>query len=265
MCREVFHYPIPGRYEYEWISIKGQGAMSSSKGIVLVAEGLVGDHAAGRPAPHDARPRPRPRALALDLGEGFPRFMDEFNAEYDDSAVPFLHLVTVAQTAGRNTATAVDMLSRGGYESAVQDRNRLERDLRHARNWAEEWAPESLRLRILEPEGAREAAAGLDDEQREYLHSVAGRLDGEMDGNEVQDILYGTAVEMGVKPKKAFAALYTVLLGKKSGPKAGPFVAGLPEEIPRERFLPVMLDTAVGWDPRYFHDYAGGRSTAESE
>jgi len=57
-----------------------------------------------------------------------------------------------------------------------------------------------------------------------------------MDGDTVQDLLYDTAVEMGVKPKKAFTALYTVLLGKKSGPKAGPFVAGLPEEIRRERF-----------------------------
>ena len=25
MAREVFDYPVPGRYEYEWISIKGRG------------------------------------------------------------------------------------------------------------------------------------------------------------------------------------------------------------------------------------------------
>ena len=36
MVREVFRYPVPGRYEYEWISVKGKGPMSSSKGIVLL-------------------------------------------------------------------------------------------------------------------------------------------------------------------------------------------------------------------------------------
>src|SRR3712207_8074023 len=30
MAEEIFHYPVPGRYEYEWIGIKGKGDMSSS-------------------------------------------------------------------------------------------------------------------------------------------------------------------------------------------------------------------------------------------
>ncbi|MEC4630527.1 lysine--tRNA ligase, partial [Bacillus safensis] len=41
MAREVFDYPVPGRYEYEWIQIKGRGAMSSSKGIVLLPAELL--------------------------------------------------------------------------------------------------------------------------------------------------------------------------------------------------------------------------------
>ena len=57
-----------------------------------------------------------------------------------------------------------------------------------------------------------------------------------MDGDEVQDLLYSTAVGRGLKPKRAFAAVYKVLLGKTSGPKAGPFVAGLPPEEVRRRF-----------------------------
>ncbi len=89
---------------------------------------------------------------------------------------------------------------------------------------------------MLGEEEAREAAAGLDDEQRAYLRAVAERLGEGMDGDAVQDLLYSTAVEMGVKPKRAFAAVYTVLLGQKSGPKAGPFVAGLPVGTVRERF-----------------------------
>ena len=49
-------------------------------------------------------------------------------------------------------------------------------------------------------------------------------------------MLYSTAIERGLKPKKAFAAVYRVLLGKTSGPKAGPFIAGLGPDQVSERF-----------------------------
>jgi lysyl-tRNA synthetase class 1 len=162
--------------------------------------------------------------------------MDEYRASVEEYPVPFTHLVTVAQTVGTDVDAAAQMLSRGGYEEATEDRQKLARDLSYARNWAEGWAPESLRLRILDDEEAKEAAAGLDAEQREYLAAVAGELKQALDGDAVQDLLYSTAVERGLKPKKAFAAVYTVLLGRKSGPKAGPFIAGLPVEVVRERF-----------------------------
>jgi len=235
MSREVFHYPVPGRYEYEWISIKGQGAMSSSKGIVLLPKDLL------RIMPPGALRRMMlgrdpARAIELDLGEGFPRFVDEHNAETGGTEAPFNHLVLVAQTVGGDVEAAAGMLRRGGYEAAAEDRARLSRDLSYASNWAEEQAPESLRVRVLDPEESAEAAAGLEDEQRTYLAAVAEKLVPDMDGEAVQDLLYSTAIERGLKPKKAFAAVYTVLLGKKSGPKAGPFLAGMPQEIVRQRF-----------------------------
>jgi lysyl-tRNA synthetase class 1 len=176
------------------------------------------------------------RRSDLELEGGFPRLMDEYRAEAERRPVPFTHLVTVAQTVGDDAAAAVEMLRRGGYEEAAEDREKVARDLLHARNWAEEWAPESMRLRLLSEGEAREAAEGLDAEQREYLAAIAGSLGPEMGGEEVQDLLYSAAVERGLKPKKAFAAVYTVLLGKNSGPKAGPFVAGLPIEVVRGRF-----------------------------
>jgi lysyl-tRNA synthetase, class I len=235
MVEEVFHYPVPGRYEYEWIGIKGKGDMSSSRGIVLLPKDLL------LIMPPDALRRmvlgrDPARRSDLELGEGFPRFMDEYRASVEENPVPFTHLVTVAQTVGTDVDAAAQMLSRGGYEEAARDRQKLARDLSYARNWAEGWAPESLRLRILDEEEAKEAAAGLDAEQRGYLAAVAGELKQALDGDAVQDLLYSTAVERGLKPKKAFAAVYTVLLGRKSGPKAGPFIAGLPVEVVRERF-----------------------------
>jgi len=234
MVREVFDYPVPGRYEYEWNYLKGQGAMSSSKGIVVLPQDLL------RIMPPKALRRmflgrDPGRALEIDLGGGFPRFMDEYRAETGESFVPFNHLVTVAQTVGDDVDAAAEMLRRGGYAEAADNREKLRRDLSHARNWAGEWAPESMRLGLLDPEESQEEAAGLDDEQRSYLREVSEKLAPEMDGEAVQNLLYSTAIERGLKPKRAFAAVYKVLLGKTSGPKAGPFIAGLPDERVRER------------------------------
>ena len=235
MAREVFRYPVPGRYEYEWIGIKGRGDMSSSKGIVLLPKDLL------RIMPPDALRRMvlgrnPARRSDLELESGFPRFMDEYRASVENNPVPFNHLLTVAQTVGEDVNAAAEMLRRGGYEEAARNEEKLARDLARARAWATAWAPESMRLRVLSREEARAAAEDLDPEQRAYLAAVADRLSPELDGEAVQDLLYSTAVERGLKPKRAFAAVYTVLLGKNSGPRAGPFVAGLPIEMVRERF-----------------------------
>jgi lysyl-tRNA synthetase, class I len=235
MAREVFRYPVPGRYEYEWIGLKGRGAMSSSRGIVLLPRDLL------EIMPADAvrllvLGRDPTRALDLDLEGGFPRFMDEYRASVERDPVPFTHLVTVAQTVGDDGDAAAEMLRRGGYEEATRDPEKLARDLTYARNWARRWAPESLRLRLLEPEEAKRAASGLEEDQRGYLAAVAERLEAGLSGDEAQNLLYSTAVERGLKPKSAFAAVYTVLLGQSSGPRAGPFIAGLPVSLVRERF-----------------------------
>jgi len=235
MSRKVFHSQVPGRYEYEWIGLKGRGDMSSSRGIVLLPKDLL------EIMPPDAvrriiLGRDPARRFDIDLEGGFPRFMDEYRAEAGEPYVPFTHLVTVAQTVGNDVEAAAQMLRRGGYGEATLDADRLARDLRYARNWAQDWAPESMRLGLLDPAASSEVAAELDDEQREYLREVLVRLRAEMDGEAVQEVLYSTAIGRNLKPKRAFAAVYKVLLGKSSGPKAGPFIAGLTLDQIRKRF-----------------------------
>ena len=233
MSREVFHYPVPGRYEYEWIGLKGRGDMSSSRGIVLLPKDLLKIMPPGA-VRRIILGRDPARRFDIDLEGGFPRFMDEYRAETGEPYVPFTHLVTVAQTVGEDTEVAAQMLRRGGYEEAVTDG--LADDLYYARNWAAEWAPESMRLGLLDPAESEQAATSLDDEQREYLREVSARLRAEMDGEAIQEVLYSTAIERGLKPKRAFAAVYRVLLGKSSGPKAGPFIAGLTLDQVSQRF-----------------------------
>lgn len=234
MAREVFEYPVPGRYQYEWLQIRGVGAMSSSGGVVLLPGDLL------RIMPPEALRqmvlgRDPASAQDIDLGEGFPQFMDHYLASVEGEPVPFSHLVTLSQTVGEDASSAAEMLGRGGYSEAAADTDSLGKKLRYAHNWARDWAPDSYRVEISEE--LPEAASELDDDQLRYLGAVAGRLNPSLGGDGMQDMLYATAKEMGIKPKRAFSAIYVALLGKKSGPRAGPFLTSVPVETVRERFL----------------------------
>ena len=113
MAREVFRCSAPGRYEYEWIQIRGRGAMSSSKGIVLLPRDMLEIMPPGA-LRRMVLGRDPARALDLDLAEGFLRFMDEYRNEMEAQPVPFAHLVTVAQTVAGDVERAAGMLRRGG-------------------------------------------------------------------------------------------------------------------------------------------------------
>jgi len=228
--------------------LRGPRPFSSSRGIVV----LPGDLLEIMPPGAIRRMtlgRDPGRALDLDLGAGFPRFMDEWRAENGASPVPFAHLVTVAQTVAGDWERAAEMLRRGGYAEAAEDMEGLRREVAYARNWARsEWAPEQYRIGVREE--VPEEAADLDGDQRRYLAAVASRIEDGLDGDAMQDVLYSTAGEAGLKPKAAFGAVYAALLGRKSGPKAGPFVAGLDANFVRERFREVAAGVPGGGDRR---------------
>ena len=253
MAREVFHYPVPGRYEYEWISIKGQGAMSSSRGIVLLPKDLL------KIMPPDALRRMMlgrdpARALDLDLEGGFPQFMDEYRARAREGLVPFAHLVTIAQAVEGNVDEASRILEEGGYRKDTSDREILTRNLKYAQNWAKEWAPESYRIRLLSLSEAREAARNLDATQLDYLDRASYNLNllvgsgRPQEGEVIQDVLYSTALQCQLSPRKAFAAIYTVLIGRNSGPKAGPYIAQIGPFIAMRHFLRTYRNNVFGQD-----------------
>ena len=245
MASEVFRYHAPGRYEYEWIGLKGYGDMSSSRGIVLLPKDLL------KIMPPNAvrriiLGRDPAKRFDLDLGSGFPRFMDEYRERARRGLVPFAHLATISQIVGDNVEAAIEILLQGGYREDVRDREALARWLTYAQNWSETWAPDSFRFKILDLTEAAEAARSLDADQLRYLDEVAGLLDVSLDGDTAQNALYDKALELGMKPRKAFAAIYTVLLGRKNGPKAGPFIVQIGVWIAQQRFLSQFRDATRG-------------------
>ena len=181
------------------------------------------------------------RRSDLELGELSPLHGRRYRAEAGEPFVPFTHLVTVAQTVGERGRRRRDA-GAGRYEEAARDKEKLAPGASPTPAPGPKWAPESMRLQLLSVEETKATAKGLDEDQREYPRRRRGELSLEMSGDEVQRPRGGRA---GAQAEEAFAAVYTVLLGKKSGPKAGPSSPGCRSKMVREEVPVVMKDTNI--------------------
>ena len=248
IIREIFDGEPPFPIPYEWIRLKGQGDMSSSRGNVLSIHRML------EVVPPEVlrylviRERPQ-RTINFSPGMPLLRLVDEVDdatAEGRDEralalsvaggfrpvGVPFKHLIVVAQVAGFEASRVVEILERTGYPDvdlqAVADR------AGYARRWLESFAPEELRFEVAPalPDVARE----LDEEQRRFLGRLGGQLEDGMDGDAVHTLIYGLAGESEAKPAQLFQAVYLALLGKARGPRAGWFISLLGPAFCGERF-----------------------------
>jgi lysyl-tRNA synthetase class 1 len=249
IAREVFDYEPPLPVPYEWISLKGRGDMSSSKGNVLSIAQVL------ELAPPEAlrylvmRERPQ-STIAFDPGLPLLKLVDEVDDQTADGVdsralalsraagflpvgVPFKHLVVAAQVAGFEVKRTMEVLGRTGYLGL--DAEAVARRLMYARRWLDRHAPEDMKFEVKQELPAE--AAGLSRDQKDFLARLAGRLDDAMDGEAVHLLIYELAKEFaGVKPAELFQALYVALLGKPRGPRAGLFVAALGPGFCARRF-----------------------------
>ncbi len=240
ICREVFQAPPPFPVTYEWISFKGSGDMSKSKGNVLSVHRML------EVVPPEVlrylvvKTRPM-RSIAFDPGMPLLSLMDEFDDaasaggdsralqlsgrdQFTPVGVPFKHLVNVIQMADFDLDQAVIILRRNGYP--VPDPEALKERARYAIGWLSEFAPAEVKFsvrRTLPPE-----ARGLSPEQRRFLARLAEALRSSMTGEEIHALVYDTAKEVGLdRPTAAFEAIYLAFLGQPKGPRAGWFLAFL--------------------------------------
>ncbi len=249
IVREIFGAEPPYPIAYEWISLKGRGDMSSSKGNVL----SIGT--ALEIAPPEVlrylvmRERPQ-RAIVFDPGPALLQLVDEVDdaaasgrdaralelsraAGFEPVGVPFKHLVVAAQAARFDVDRTLEILRRTGYSglsrAAVADR------MGYARRWLESYAPDELRFEV-RPE-LPPAASALSAEQRRFLSRLAAALREGMEGEAIHQLVYELAQDLpGARPADLFAAIYVALLGKPRGPRAGSFIAVLGVDFCAARF-----------------------------
>jgi lysyl-tRNA synthetase class 1 len=249
ISREVFGYEPPLPIAYEWISLKGQGDMSSSKGNVLSIE-----EALDLVPPEVLRylvMRERPqRTIVFDPGLPLLKLVDEVDdktaggadsralalsraAGFAPSGVPFRHLVVAAQVARFDLEGTLAVHARTG--DAGLDREAVGARLGFARRWLDRHAPEDLRFEVT-PD-VPPAAAGLGEGQKAFLTRLSRDLTKGMTGEEVHLLVYELAKAFPEeKPAQLFQAIYVALLGKPRGPRAGTFIAALDPVFCAERF-----------------------------
>jgi lysyl-tRNA synthetase class 1 len=248
IAREVYGIEPPYPVPYEWLSLAGKGDMSSSKGNVLSI------HAMLEVVPPEVlrylilRTLPQ-RSIKLDPGLPLLQLIDEYDdveAKNRDSralelsaisgihpiGVPFRHMVTVVQAAQGHMPQWLEILRRNGYD--LDNPEGLRQRAAYAQRWLDTFAPEELRFQVqteLPP-----VSHDLTHEQQLALQRLGERLQPGMTGEQIHQLIYALKDELGVRPDLLFKAIYTVLLGKSQGPRAGWFLSTLDPHFVKQRF-----------------------------
>ena len=249
LAKEIFGidppYPIP----YEWINLKGVGAMSSSKGIVIPVREFL------EVLPPEIvryiiiRVKPKKHidfdpANLLELVDEFEEGIKRGDrsvqlslvgdVKYSD--VPFRHLVVVGQIAKWDVEETIEILERTGYRVDDDLKRDVERRLRYARNWIERFAPERLKFEI--PDSVSRDMFG--DDERKFLLEFSKKLVNDMSPEEIHNLVYRVSNEVGIKPAKGFKAIYKAILGKEYGPRVGYFIKMLGVDWVKRRLAGVV-------------------------
>ncbi|MGB4086275.1 lysine--tRNA ligase [Methanothrix sp.] len=250
ISEEIYNYPAPFPVVYEWIHLKGVGAMHSSTGIVVTIQEMLDV------VPPEVlryliiRNKPE-KHIEFDPGLPLLSLVDEYDQRKGDERaielsnvsksgpfeIPFRHMVTAVQIARGDEEQLFVALERSGYD-VVSRREEILARARNVQVWLEKYAPPYVKFQLQEKLPA--AINNLSAAERQGLGLLAQRID-EKTATEIHDLVYAVAKEMNLDSKKFFQAVYLAFLGDRQGPKVGWFLASLDRDFVRSR-----LEAAAG-------------------
>lgn len=249
---EIFGYLPPFPIVYEWIMLKGKGAMSSSSGVTISISDMLETVPAEVLRYLIIRSKPE-KHLEFDPGLPLLNLIDEYD-NLDESLdmrayqlsqaggkkgvqIPFRHMVTAVQIAEHSFDYLLTVLKRGDYD--VTDTETIRQRANNVEKWLEKFAPPLVKFKVQKTLPAE--ARNFNTQQRKALELLAQRLPELGDGQAIHDGIYGIAQELDIVPKKLFETIYQAILGTKSGPRLGYFLISLDRA-----FLVKRLQEAAG-------------------
>jgi lysyl-tRNA synthetase class 1 len=265
IASEIFERDAPHPVVYEWIQLKGKGAMSSSTGVVISAVNML------KMTPPEVfryfvlRNNPN-KHLDFDPGLGILNLVDEYDSTektyfeggsgeksdriekiegdlgrtYELSQpfslpaelpyqIPYRHLVSVVQIKD-DFEGILDILKRTEmFESLEEsDEKHLNQRIECVKYWLYSFAPDRVKFSIAKETPKIE----LEKEHKDYLKQLSTRL-GEEEWNPdgIHNAIYELAKSQGLKSKTAFQLVYKAILNEKFGPRLGYFLSTLDKEF----------------------------------
>ena len=256
ISEKIFGYPPPHHIVYEFIQLKGKGAMHSSKGTAISAEEML------KMTPPEVlrflimKNKPS-KHIDFDPGLGLLDLVDEYDEEervyfgveeekrgmkdlkriYELSQpykvpkklplqIPYRHLATIVQIT-KDWNGILEILRRTGQIGEHldgEDEERLRRRIEHVTYWLERFAPDKIKFRLQDslPD------VDLRDEQKDFLKEYLNIVKSvDWNAESLHEGVYEASSRAGIDPKTGFRTMYQILLNKDHGPRLGYFLAML--------------------------------------
>lgn len=253
IMKDVYEAEAPYPVAYDFINMVGDTKkMSASKGT-----GLDAEEGSTIMPPEVVRyfilRSPPLKRLYFDPVNGVVQLMDEFAAlaaktdrsESEEqllyictrgidkktvSRVPFSHLVASYQAALKDADKTIEVIGRTEHgDVAREDAEIIREELKFIDAWLEKRAPDDVKFALRENVDASEYTK----QEKAFFASLAEKVataPADADGTWFHDAIYELKDSSGLGPKEMFQALYRLLIGKTSGPRAGWFLSMLPRD-----------------------------------
>ncbi|HPT36975.1 MAG TPA: lysine--tRNA ligase, partial [Methanothrix sp.] len=250
ISQEIYNYPAPFPMVYEWIHLKGVGAMHSSTGIVVTIQEMLDV------VPPEVlryliiRNKPE-KHIEFDPALPLLSLVDEYDQRKGDVRaielsninksgpfeIPFRHMVTAVQIARGDEESLFVALKRSGYD-VISRRDEIIGRAKNVQTWLDKYAPAYVKFQVQESLPA--AVKNLTQQERMGLGILSERI-GEKTAAEIHDLVYAVAMELGLDSKKFFQAIYLSFLADRQGPKVGWFLASLDRDFVKSRLSEAAL------------------------
>jgi len=270
IVEEIYGYPAPKYTVYEFIMLKGEGAMHSSKGTALSA----GEMLAMTP-PEVLRfllMNNQPgKHLVFDSGLGLLNLVDEYDKEervyfgkeeatkgmkdlkktYELSQLrnypktipyqlPYRHLVTLIQI-GESWDEVKKILLRTKQipkDLSKDDEDHLKQRAEHARYWLDNFAPDMVKFEVKK----KLPKVDFAKEQKKFLLALTGKLSSvDWEAEDIHKIIYDSSEKEKIPIKTAFKTIYQIILGQEKGPRAGYFLSNLNKDFVLKRIEEAVI------------------------
>lgn len=229
IAKKIFEYDAPLFVEYKFVGIQGLGAkMSGSKGNAVSPRELLDIYEPELLKWLYVRKSPD-QSFELAFNSEIYRQYDEYDAEHSDArAIPFRQAVGFGQIVQWQEKKIHHVLAALGYEYTEES---IARRVPLAKNWLTRYNPEEAV--VLQKEANTTYARTLSLKQRRHIEALRAALLENQHASieELETLVYDipkspalSEQELKKEQRAFFKDVYTLLIGKDTGPRLGTFL-----------------------------------------